>query len=480
MSSIPYFIKKDAENILKNTTKQVINENTNLFSDFFDIKLSSIFLLGKLKKIIVEIYKKAIQKIDNLFFESDYRKKNLYSSYKRERTVIKVFGEISFERYYYVDKNKENGFFLIDELFGFEKYKTYDEVIRSILINHSVIDNANKASINYDLNLLNLEEYISSNAIQKIPRQTIYNWIKEWDIPKVEYDYYGDSKRLYVMVDEKWIHEQLRLSLLSDEEKKKRHYIMGKCFVTFTGAKTKNNRKELLNRHVFMTTEDKPWKLFIDDIYNIYNFETIEEIYLLSDSGSWILAGKDELKLFKNNKVILNTCEFHVKEYINRLTSSKEKREKITHAIYENESKDDFIVLVDEIIENAKNKDKKTQYKNYILNHWKAILNMKDRDIKSSMESHISHYVADNFGSRPKGFSKKRIEKYIKLQEYKANGINIMDLYLQSYNKTKDDNFIYNKENVSFSLFENNTSLLPTKSSSNPLSCLLNNIAWGN
>lgn len=51
MSSIPYFIKKDAENILKNTTKQVINENTNLFSDFFDIKLSPIFLLGKLKNI---------------------------------------------------------------------------------------------------------------------------------------------------------------------------------------------------------------------------------------------------------------------------------------------------------------------------------------------------------------------------------------------------------------------------------------------
>ena len=64
---------------------------------------------------------------------------------------------------------------------------------------------------------------------------------------------------------------------------------------------------------------------------------------------------------------------------------------------------------------------------------------MKDREIRSSMESHISHYVADYFGSRPKGFSRKRIEKYIKLQEYKANGINIMDLYLQSYNKTKED-----------------------------------------
>ena len=37
--------------------------------------------------------------------------------------------------------------------------------------------------------------------------------------------------------------------------------------------------------------------------------------------------------------------------------------------------------------------------------------------------------------SRPKVYSRKNIEKYIKLQEYKLNGINIMDLYLKSYDK---------------------------------------------
>ena len=119
------------------------------------------------------------------------------------------------------------------------------------------------------------------------------------------------------MVDEKWIHEQIRLAILSEEDKKKHHYIMSKCSVTFTGAKTKNKRTELLNRHVFMTTSDNPWKDFIDEIYNIYNFEEIENIYLLSDAGTWILAGKSELKLFSNNNVIVNICEFHVKQYIN-------------------------------------------------------------------------------------------------------------------------------------------------------------------
>ena len=34
---------------------------------------------------------------------------------------------------------------------------------------------------------------------------------------------------------------------------------------------------------------------------------------------------------------------------------------------------------------------------------------MNEREIHSSMESHISHLIASNFGSRPKGFSRKKL-----------------------------------------------------------------------
>jgi len=258
---------------------------------------------------------------------------------------------------------------------------------------------------------------------------------------------------------------------------------MSKCFVTFTGAITKNKRTKLLNRHVFMTTSDKPWKEFIDEIYNIYNFEEIEEIYLLSDAGSWILAGKDELKLNKNNKVIVNICEFHVKEYINRLIRTQDKRDELIKTIYDDKDKNKFTELVDKIIDNVKDekkKETKEKYKNYVLNHWKGILNMRDREIRSSMESHISHCVAATFASRPKGYSKKRIQKYIKLEEYKQNGINIMNLYLSSYNLDDDNDFVYNKEEVSLSSFENKSSSnIPVKSSTSPIGNLLGKIAYG-
>ena len=479
MNIIPQNLQDCATKILNEVTMNVLSNNLSKLTGTFLSPISSILVSIQIKIILTEIYVKSINKIDEMFANSDYRKENYYKGIKKQRTIIKLFGELQFERYYYVDKNKQNGFYFIDKLFNFEEYKTYDECVGSILIDNSINNNVNNTSNKSNLLLHSFYSYLIDNFNQMLPRQTIYNWLHEWNLPKVEYELFdNDSKNLYVMVDEKWIHEQIRLTTLSEEEKKKRHYIMSKCFVTFTGAKTKNKRTTLLDRHIFLTAADKPWKDFMNEIYNIYNYENFENIYLLSDSGTWIIAGASELKLFKQNKLTLNTCEFHVKQYINRMTRKKEEKKAIINAIYEEKDKEKFIKLVDEIINNSKNKEKKTQYKNYILNHWEPILNMKDRIIKSSMESHISHCVAAAFGSRPKGYSRKRIEKYLKLQEYKENGINIMDLYLKSYKNEKESDYVYKKEEVSFSYFEQNNSIIPTKSSSNPISILLNNIAF--
>ena len=62
---------------------------------------------------------------------------------------------------------------------------------------------------------------------------------------------------------------------------------------------------------------------------------------------------------------------------------------------------------------------------------------MLDLNIGSSMESHISHLISSMFSSRPKGYSTKRITKYLKLNDYKNNNINIFKLYLSTYSKKK-------------------------------------------
>ena len=486
MLSIPQNIQIEAKKIIENVFLEkcrVLLSQTmdNLFHSFSSAKYieSTLNLIRDIKDIILNTIVYVIDTIDKLFLNSSYRKEHFYVNKQNvSRTIVTVWGTLSFKRTYYTNKSKEDGFFLIDELFDFEKYKTYDQVIRGLLINESANTNTNKACNNSLVYNIDILKNLTSSSLPDIPRQTVYNWIKNWSIPDVSYDPIDNDKTLYVMVDEKWIHEQIRKDNLNEDEKNKKHYIMSKCFVAFTGAKTKNGRTELLGKHTFITSSKTPWKDLMDKICEIYDFEKLETINLLSDAGSWITAGKSELKLYPNNNIVVNTCEFHVKQKINRMTRDKDLRKQFVNVIYEEKDKNKFILLADDLIKNKPDsrKEKLTEYKNYILKHWTGIINMKNCDIKSSMESHISHCVAEHFGSRPKGYSSKRIENYLKIQEAKENGINILDLYLKS--SYKEDDFVYNEKEISFSLFDKSISYLPVCTSSNPISILLHNIAY--
>lgn len=485
MNIITQEIEIKAKNLIENL---FFSEIKNLYRDFMEqlfytygkYKYTTLILSfsQKIKFLIIDILKKAIKIIDKLFAESEYRQKNFYINKQNvPRTIVDYYGTLSFTRTYYTDKNGENGFFFIDKLFGFEQYKTYSEIIRGLLIKESVNTNVNKACNNPLIYNFNILDSLNGNNFDNIPRQTVYNWINNLIIPKVKYEVKETKGVLYVMADEKWIHEQIRKDKLDESEKGKKHYIMSKCFIIFTGAKKKGNRTELLNKHVFITSSKTPWKDLMDEICEIYDFEQIKTINLLSDSGNWILSGASELKLYSHNKIVINTCEFHVLQKINRITSDLELRNELTKLIYEDKNQKEFIKKLDEIItQKPKRKEKLTEYKNYIVKHWNSILNMKSCDIKSSMEAHISHCVAEHFGSRPKGYSKNTIENYLKLEEYKQNGINILDLVLKSMKNDKD--YVYNEKEVNFSMFDKDTSLLPIKSSKNPISILLNNIAY--
>lgn len=96
---------------------------------------------------------------------------------------------------------------------------------------------------------------------------------------------------------------------------------------------------------------------------------------------------------------------------------------------------------------------------NYILNNWKERQTyLKNPYIKCSMESHISHIIADLFTSRPKAYSKNGLRKLLKLRLLKINKVDIKQLYLnQLINPPtkKENNQI--KINVSKIIFPDDT-----------------------
>lgn len=480
MNILSQILGISSKNLLVNQFSFVFKEKLHSLIDNFALnkeknRYSNLFILFQelVNSFSCSFFKSFFEALDKQFRNSKERKeKYVINKSNVERTLITIFGTINFHRTLYQDKRTGEYFFYLDDLLGVEAYRNYDPLVRSILVQDSILTNPNHASFFSSLNTLDLIGYLKGT--HSIPKQTIYKFKQETKIRKIQYDEIPHDKTLYVMVDEKWIHKQDKL------ESNKKKWIMSKVFVTFTGIHRKGKRSRLIGRHVFITSSNTPWKDFMNEIDKIYNFEKLENINLLSDSGSWILSGASEMKLYTNNKITINTCEFHVKQKINRSTTDKDLRQTIANIIYEKEDKESFIQEMDKLIE-SKSKEarrqKITEYKNYILRHWKGIISMNHSPCKSSMEAHIEHCVASSFSSVPKAYSEKNMESYLKLQEMRLNGINILYYYLNTYNS--DDDFIFNNEKeVNFSIFEQFTSNLPSLHSNSHVSKALHGLAY--
>ena len=437
-------------------------------------------ILMSLQKIMNDIILKflslSFQSIDDFFKNSLERKKNFYINKSNvERSLLTIFGELTFSRTLYQNKLTGEYYFYLDDVLQLEPYKNYDPIVQALFIRDASFTNPCHSSYHSSLDSFHLENLYSNSSIS-VPKSTLYYYKKNMKILSIDYpEISTEHHTLYVMVDEKWIHEQDKCR---PNEKK---WIMSKCFVTFTGIHRKGKRSRLIGRHIFITSSNQPWKDFIEEISNIYNFENINTIHLLSDAGAWILSGASELKLYTNNKITINTCEFHVKQKISRSTKDKELREKIANIIYEKEDKKSFIKEMNELIESKTSdsrKKKVTEYKNYILKHWKGILNMKHSLCKSSMEAHIEHCIASIVSSVPKAYSRKNIETYLKLQEMILNDVNLFRYYLDTYHSYEHSKYTSEKE-VDFSLFDKSTSsILSNRSSANPVSFILHSLAF--
>ena len=424
-------------NVLKNKIFNVISLNlfdnvesllnnllcNDVSNKYFDLIYKS---QQAARDIVKSIVVSTFEELDNEFKESAYRKSHYYINKSNvPRTIITIVGEITFYRTYYISKNSNKKFFYIDKIFNLPKSDHYDPIVKAISISKAV--STSQAQAVHDTSaFINDISYFETNSIIKdIPRQSIYNWIKNWHVPNIIPKSVDTPETLYIMADEKYIGSQN-----TDKD------IMVKCFVTFEDIKDIcKNRRQLVNRSVFSCYSSKAWPKFMDFIAMKYDFSKIKNICLLADGGSWIKSGISELKLDTNNSVKFYLCEFHFKQAIHHITTDSDERYYLLH-IFNTKPKYYFIDAVNTIIKNnPKRKDIINKKLKYIINNYSNIKSMLNLNIGSSMESHISHLIASFFSSRPKGFSTKRIDKYLKLNDYKHNNINIFKLYLSTYSK---------------------------------------------
>lgn len=434
--------KKLIEKIIKDTILENIDKALNQFEGY-NIN-NYISLLSYLDKSLCNCIKQAfinlIDELDNNYRNSRERKSKYHVKDYCERTILTIFGEITIKRTFYKSKLNCSSFCYIDRLLGLQKYDYFDPYIKAEILDY--VSNHNYSETAEHLNIL-IGNRISIEEKQKyLSRQTVRNVILKSILSNPEIKRKPDVNTLYIISDEKWIPTQ-------NNNKKK---VMQKSIVIFDGFNKEGNRKSLNNKMTFSGRNEDFIYESIDYIEKAYDISKINTIFMLGDGAPWINNLKYYFNCWDNINIIQGLDHFHLKQALWRIYNDRDVYNTLLSYI-KNNNKDDFVRLVNEIIDlNPNRKDKIDEYKKYIINNWDKIKNLIKYNLSCPMESQISHTFASYFTSRPKGYNKNMINKLINIRLKKKNKYNIKLLYLNNI-KSKDILTI-NEQILNYSIFD--------------------------
>lgn len=445
--------------------KEILEENFNKFiknyfnqSNYWD-KLSNtnnyINFMNDLDSfnysLIINIIKEYFEYIDDIFFNSSYRKKFCTSKGFYERTILTLFGEVTYKRRYYYDNNTNEKFFFTDYCLNIPKRKYFDPFICSEICNEAASSNYSKSG---KIIGSKIGKRINNNI--NISRASARNIVMRFSIDdKNDYDE-RKVERLFIMLDEKFVGSQFNNG---QDHMIKAAVIFENTELVYKTKKKKDSidRYRLVNSHTCASIENKLLNDTLDYIYKTYDVDNIKELIFMGDCALWIKHFPESqwFNFNKNTNVRFAMDGFHFSQALKQLTTNKYPE--VYDALYQyvlSNNKNDFCRLCNEFLDIFPDRKETIESKqDYILNNWNARQVYQNNSyMRCSMESHISHIFADIFTSRPKAYSKKGLIQLLKLRLLKVNGKNIKELYLKSLNP--NTTLQINENKVNFSIFD--------------------------
>ena len=354
-------------------------------------------------------------------FKLPERKEQYTSLEKDERKILTIFGNVSFERRYY--ENKETGIktYLLDEYFKIEKKERMLANVEERLVEEAIVTTY---------------EHAGELAVygEKITRQTVKNKIRNTnviDFPK-KLEEKKKIKKLYIIADE----DHVALQKGGQEEPR---FVM--VYENF--AKIGKRVKLLNKKHfggLYKGRIDDLWEEVATYIENTYDTDFLERVYISGDGASWIKTGTEWIL---KSKYILD--RFHLKTAVNGIVgreskTNKEEKRNYKKRLYRSLHKLDFVefkeiayeILAEEMEQSTR--ERKEKLLNYVLNNQEGITNLYKnlKDLHGcSAEGHVSHVYSDRLSSRPKGWCIPNLDNMSRLRIYRENEGKVKDLIVE-------------------------------------------------
>ena len=461
--SFDYFYKQIYENLESQISDFIAPMNLN-FSIFEYDKLCNA-LSSAMQNSVCQLIKQILEKKDKEFRNSPGRIERYYVKQTRPRTIITVFGEVTYTRTQYIDRNSKMPFCPVDRSIGLMPKLRYDACVQAKIYD-GYADSNSMIKVGKIVGEQVFSHY-SSNPARKdhaISRQTVYNILKRFNSINVELKQNENTPdTLYIMADEKYIPLQQR----PEDQRAKPMKQMTKAVVIFEGIKpvinvdgTPSLRHVMTGKHHIASTSGNIWDTVLKDLGEKYDIGKIKKIYCMGDGAGWIVNGTDTIR---GNGPLINygIDRFHYYRAMHSLSKNETYRDLLRYYA-EHEMQSDFnkMIKIIESIEGDYSDSQETNIK-YLKRFWVAFQTMnKMIKIGCPMEQVISHVISSNFTSVPKAYAKDNLPRYLQARIHLKNGFDLRQLWLQAYDfklsNDKKEEIIIRNSNYDFSIFDNN------------------------
>ena len=352
--------------------------------------------------------------MDERLCESSKRKAQFNIQRQDPRTLITTVGDVTFPHTLFFDKERNKCRYLLDEVIGLPSRERFSPLAEAKLLYEAEVHSYQHAADSLKAG----NQTVTKMAVMRKVHAVEGQLPEEPELPEEEKK---SCKYLYIEADEDHIARQK-----DDPEK---GCMIGKLVYLFEGKEEicKGKRK-LIGTHyhggLYQGSQNNQllWEEVQHYIETHYDTKALKRVYICSDGGGWIKAGKDCV-----DKSVLVADRYHLMKYINRvsrltLDDEEETKKRFYKYIYK-----DKLLAAKKLLTRIKNSaghDKVIEEtRAYFVNNWDAIQRaFHDKHaLGCSAEGHVSHVLSERMSSRPMGWSERGSDRMCKLRCYVKN-----------------------------------------------------------
>ena len=411
-----------------------------------------------------------LEEMDRKFRYSEDRLNKYYVKNTRKRTLITMYGEITFRRTQYINLSTKKPYCYVDDKLGIDSRIRYTNDVAAYCF-EAYADENSMIKVGKEVgNLIHAKFSLDKNDDYAIPRQTVQRMLK-----RVKATYIKplqEKKRvedIYILMDEKYLPDHNDPNKPDSKKKKK----MTKVAMVVEGLDTSNKRHKYLGVSFCSLYKGDFSLRLLEHLNDRYDLEYLKHIHVLADGGTWIKTVSDEIGV-PNAKLTKYLCKFHFHQALNRIFPIKNIYDLAIDYIYHDKQEDLYELfnatlksVKEELNINTKeDEESSSRYTNlknninYIKNNYSEIMNMISlENMNCAMEQCISHHICSEFSNVPKVYSGDNLNLYLSMRDNYRNKENIKMIYLLALNDANSDSecTYINKKIMDFSIVENIT-----------------------